>query len=53
MLKVLADEEQSSGVHSIYWNGRDDTGKQLSSGVYFLNLKAGEFSVIDRIVILR
>lgn len=35
------------------WDGRDEGGRQLASGVYFLRLRAGEAEAIRKIVILR
>ena len=36
-----------------YWNGRNETGESVSSGVYFLQFIAGDFSATRRIVILK
>jgi len=52
-VKVLADKEQNSGVHSIYWNGRDEEGKRLPSGVYFCKLRTAVEHRISRIVLIR
>ena len=29
----------SGGQHSVIWNGKDNNGKSVSSGVYFFKLK--------------
>ncbi len=36
-----------------YWDGRNETGEPVSSGVYFLQLVAGDFSATQRIVVLK
>ena len=36
-----------------YWDGRNATGEPVSSGVYFLQFVAGDFSATQRIVILK
>lgn len=36
-----------------YWDGRNETGEPVSSGVYFLQFVAGDFSATQRIVILK
>lgn len=37
-VRDLINEDQQTGEHSITWNGTDDTGKGLPSGVYFYGL---------------
>ena len=36
-----------------YWDGRNETGESVSSGVYFIQFIAGDFSATQRIVILK
>ena len=36
-----------------YWSGRDENREQVSSGLYFYQLRAGEFSATKRMVILK
>ena len=36
-----------------YWDGRNEIGESVSSGVYFLEFVAGDFSTTQRIVILK
>ncbi|MFZ5516854.1 MAG: T9SS type A sorting domain-containing protein [Candidatus Zhuqueibacterota bacterium] len=38
VVRNLLHEQQSPGQHSAYWNGLDDTGMPVSSGVYFYQL---------------
>lgn len=48
---TLVNENQSAGKHSVVWDGKDDSGKQVSSGVYFYQLKTGnEFSNIKKLL---
>jgi hypothetical protein len=53
LVRVLADKEQQSGVHSIFWNGRDERGRALSSGVYFARLECGREQMMEKIVMVR
>jgi len=45
---MYADREKAA-----YWNGRNDLGERVSSGLYFYRLKAGSFSAVRRMVIAK
>ncbi|MBI1925633.1 T9SS type A sorting domain-containing protein, partial [Candidatus Poribacteria bacterium] len=36
-----------------YWDGRNDTGEPVSSGIYFYHLKAGAYHATRRMIILK
>ena len=38
-VRTVILDHQSPGKHSIVWDGRDDAGRELRSGVYFYKLK--------------
>ena len=38
---------------AIYWDGRNDNGESVSSGVYFYLLQAGDYSQTRKMVILK
>lgn len=37
----------------ISWDGRDNSGKQLASGVYFIKLQAGNYSATEKLLLIR
>ena len=39
--------------NAVYWNGTNDVGERVSSGVYFYHIKAGDFSASRKMVILK
>ena len=36
-----------------YWNGKTDTGEVVSSGTYFYQIQAGDYTEIRKMVILK
>lgn len=42
-LRTLVAEHRSAGAHQVQWDGRDATGRELSSGVYILEVVSGSF----------
>ncbi|MBE0566358.1 MAG: T9SS type A sorting domain-containing protein [Krumholzibacteria bacterium] len=42
-----------AGDHGVTWDGRDDRGARVPSGVYFYKLKAGDFEGMQRMVLLK
>ena len=42
-----------SRPRAAYWDGRNKTGEQVASGVYFYQLQAGKFSAMRKLVVLK
>jgi len=49
----LIEEKLDAGKHSIIWNGQNDNGKEISSGIYFYQLKSGKENKINKMLLLR
>jgi hypothetical protein len=41
------------GIYRLHWDGRDDAGKELASGIYLYRLQAGAYSGMHRLLLLR
>lgn len=53
-IKILAKNEFSEGSHSIIWNGDDDSGNSVSSGIYFYRLNInGKTEAVRRCLLLK
>jgi len=48
-VKTLVMEYQKAGVKTVSWNGKDEKGKDLSSGIYFYQLSAGSIGKVGEI----
>jgi hypothetical protein len=53
LVRTLVDGSTGPGRHYKVWNGRDDTGSQVSSGVYFYRMKTATFEQARRMVLLK
>jgi hypothetical protein len=53
LVKTLASQVFDAGTHVLDWDGRDDSGNMLSSGIYFYKLTAGSFTETKRMVLVR
>ena len=42
-----------AGPHQMQWNGRDDAGQSVASGVYLVEIRAGGESASQRITLLK
>ncbi len=49
----LVDEEMPVGNYQVDWNGTDEAGKPVSSGVYFYLLKCGDHSLSKKMILLK
>lgn len=50
---VLASGEYPPGVHTLAWDGADDKGYPVASGIYFCRLTTVEFTATHRMVLIR
>jgi N-acetylneuraminic acid mutarotase len=50
---TLVDEVKSIGIYSIQWDGKDDTGKEVASGVYLYRLQTNQFMQVKKLALLR
>jgi len=50
---TLVNDNFSAGTHSAVWNGRDDNGRAVSSGVYLYRVSAGGATDTKRMILLK
>lgn len=52
-VRTLVNKIQPAGTFKLNWNGRDDHGKKLSSGLYMLKLSANGQNLIRRMLYIK
>lgn len=48
---TLVDESQPAGHYEVIWNGRDNNGSDVSSGIYLYRLTAGDFASSKKMIL--
>ena len=48
---VLLDKDLKAGDHSVQWDGTDDSGNKLNSGMYLFNLKTNSVNATKKIIL--
>ena len=52
-VRTLLEGTHSGGTYEVVWNGKNEQGLQVPSGVYFVRLNAGAFSDSKRVVVVK
>ena len=52
-VRQLVEEDHSPGNYSIAWDGRNDSGQSVASGMYLCLLRAGRFAAARKMVVLK
>jgi flagellar hook assembly protein FlgD len=53
LVRTLLDEEKQPGNYQIIWDGKDQKGNEVSSGIYFYQLKSGDYKETRKMTLLR
>ncbi|MFZ0390414.1 MAG: FlgD immunoglobulin-like domain containing protein [Calditrichia bacterium] len=52
-VSTLAAGRQSAGLHQMVWDGKNDSGQPVGSGIYFYRVTAGDFTAVRKMMLLR
>jgi hypothetical protein len=52
-VKSLLNDKLDAGNHTINWNGKNDSSKELASGIYFLRMRNGRFTSSKKMILLK
>ena len=53
IVRTLLSENMPAGEHRIHWNGTDDSGRNVSSGLYFYRMKSGKYSSTRKMILMK
>jgi hypothetical protein len=53
LVKTLVSENKASGKHTAVWNGMDDHGKPVSSGMYLYRMQTGKFTSTRKMMLMK
>jgi hypothetical protein len=52
-VKVLLNSFIEAGNHSVIWDGQTNQNKIAGSGIYFYRLKAGDYSAVKKMILIK
>ncbi|HOA28665.1 MAG TPA: C25 family cysteine peptidase [Candidatus Cloacimonadota bacterium] len=53
LVKNLINSDLQSGNHQIVWDGRDDRGNGVSSGIYFYRMESGDYTRTNKMMLMK
>ncbi|RKY67773.1 MAG: hypothetical protein DRQ24_12450, partial [Candidatus Latescibacterota bacterium] len=52
-VKTLVSGIQSAGAHKVVWDGTNQAGVKVASGVYYYRITSGDFHAIRKMMLLK
>jgi outer membrane protein assembly factor BamB len=52
-VKIFSDATMNAGNYQYTWEGKDNNGNELPSGIYFFRVTAGNYSSVKKIVLIK
>jgi flagellar hook assembly protein FlgD len=53
LVKVLVEGVKGSGEYTVFWDGTDNRGRSLPSGIYFCRMQAKGFAATRKMLLLK
>ena len=53
VVRTLIDKEQRFGYQSVVWDAKNDDGDDVSSGVYFYQIRSSNFNAVGKLVFVK
>jgi hypothetical protein len=52
-VKTIANDFYKAGSHQVQWNGKDENGKNVSSGIYFYTMKTDHYTSTRKMILMK
>jgi hypothetical protein len=52
-VKSLVNSEQGIGIHNVQWDGDNNSGSKVSSGIYLYKIETGDFTMTKKMLLLK
>jgi len=52
-VKILVNKRQEPNRYKVQWNGTNEAGTQLSSGMYFYRIQAKDYSSVKKLILMK
>lgn len=52
-IRTLVNAKLRPGYYQIDWTGKNDSGKELPSGIYFYELRSGDLVLLEKMILMR
>jgi hypothetical protein len=52
-IRTLTNDRMSAGTYQISWDGKNDGGQSVNTGVYFYQIQAGSFNQVKRMALIK
>jgi hypothetical protein len=53
LVRTLIEEYKPAGYHTVTWDGKNEDGMEVSSGIYFYRMVSGDFSATKKMVMIK
>jgi len=53
VVRTLDSGLKDAGSHTVFWDGRGESGERAASGVYFIRFAAGDYDATRKLVVVR
>jgi len=52
-VKTLVNGHMEAAFHTVTWNGDDDSGRNVGSGIYFYKMRAGKYTSTKKMILMK